>query len=149
MTKAKTKEVVRTEATASPGLFDRVRRSDWLNALEHVLEDTPMRIEERVDGDQFVVRAEMPGIDPEKDVEISVSDGRLRIHAERREQTKTDDGGRHHSEFHYGSFYRVVSLPAGATPADVKATYHDGILEVRIPVDHGKADATKVPVTRG
>ena len=73
----------------------------------------------------------------------------LHIRAERRQEAKTEEKGRHRSEFHYGAFSRVVSLPAGATQADVTATYQDGILEVRIPVDDGAAQATKVPVTRG
>jgi HSP20 family protein len=142
------KEIARTEPDRPRGLLDWFRRPDWLTPFEELFEATPLRIEERTEGDQFVVRAEMPGIDPEKDVEISMSDGSLRIHAERREETKSEEGGRRRSEFHYGSFSRVVPLPAGATEADVKATYHDGILEVRIPVDHGKAQAAKIPVTR-
>lgn len=144
---SETKEIARTEASGSRGLLDWLHRPDWLHALEQAFEEVPMRIEERVDGDQFIVRAEMPGIDPDKDVEINVSDGTLRIRAERRQETKSE-GGRRHNEFHYGSFSRVVLLPAGATQADVKATYHDGILEIRIPLDHGKAQATNVPVTR-
>jgi HSP20 family protein len=143
-----TKEIARTEPGRPRGLLDWFRRPDWVTPLEELLEASPLRIEERTEGDQFVVRAEMPGIDPEKDVEISMSDGSLRIHAERREETKSDEEGRRRSEFHYGSFSRVVPLPAGATEADVKATYHDGILEVRIPVDHGKAQEAKIPVTR-
>jgi HSP20 family protein len=144
---AESKEVARVEPE-SRSLLDWFRRPDWLTALEKTFDESPMRIEERIDGDEFVVRAEMPGIDPDKDVEINVSDGMLRIHAERREETKTEEKGRQRSEFRYGSFSRVVSLPAGATEADVKATYHDGILEVRVPVDHATAQATKVPVVR-
>jgi HSP20 family protein len=119
-----------------------------LSEFEHALAEPPMKIEERVDGDQYVVRAELPGIDPEKDVEISMAEGSLRIRAERREQTTSEEKNRRRSEFRYGFFSRVVPLPAGATEADVKATYHDGILEVRVPLDHAKAEATKVPVTR-
>ena len=143
-----TKDMVHTEPEGSHGVRDLLHRPGWLSALEHAFATTPMRIEERTDGDEFVVRAELPGIDPERDVEINVSDGMLQIRAERREEKSSETGGRRHSEFHYGSFSRVVSLPAGADEADVKATYHDGILEVRIPVDHGKAAATSGPVTR-
>ncbi len=144
-----TKEVTRKEQEAEVHhLLDWIPRPTWLSAVEQAFEATPMRIEERVDGNEFVVRAEMPGIDPDKDVEINVGDGMLQIHAERHEEKHSDKGEARRSEFHYGSFSRVISLPTGATQADVKATYHDGILEVRLPVDHGKAQATKVPVTR-
>ncbi len=42
----------------------------------------------------------------------------------------------------------MVPLPIGATDEDVKATYKDGILEIRIPVDAHQAEARKVPVQR-
>jgi HSP20 family protein len=109
-----------------------------------------MRVEEYPEGNEFVVRAEMPGIDPDKDVELQVSDHTLRIRAERKEEKRTEDKekGHFHSEFRYGSFARALALPSGATADDVKATYKDGILEVRIPVDAGKAEATKIPIQR-
>jgi HSP20 family protein len=107
-----------------------------------------LRVEEFTEGDQIVVRAEMPGIDPDRDVHITISDHTLRLQAERREESKTEDKGSYRSEFRYGSFTRAVPLPAGATDKDVKATYKDGILEVRIPVDRKEAEAKKVPIQR-
>ena len=108
-----------------------------------------MRVEEFTEGDVAVVRAEMPGLDPEKDVEITVTDHQLRIRAERRQETKTEDAQGYRSEFRYGSFTRTVPLPAGATDKDVKATYTDGVLEVRVPVNAETAAAKKIPVERG
>jgi HSP20 family protein len=96
----------------------------------------------------MVVRAEMPGIDPEKDVDITVSDHTLQLRAERREEKKTEEKGRYRSEFQYGSFLRRVELPVGATEKDVKASYKDGILEVRIPIDRKQAEAKKIPIQR-
>jgi HSP20 family molecular chaperone IbpA len=78
----------------------------WLEPPEvfHIFEgvrpfDDRMRIEEEVVGDRLVIRAEIPGVDPEKDVEINVADGVLSARAERREEEgkKTDGGFR--SEF--------------------------------------------------
>jgi HSP20 family protein len=108
----------------------------------------PMRVEEFRDGDTLVVKAEMPGIDPDTDVEIDVSDHTLRLRAERRQESRSEEAGRVRSEFSYGSFARQVPLPVGATEDDVKATYKDGILEVRIPIDSGRAEARKIPVQR-
>mgnify|MGYP001601181511 CR=1 FL=1 len=95
-----------------------------------------------------MARAELPGIDPDKDVDISVDNGLLSLRAERREERKTKSDGGYRSEFSYGSFIRSVSLPPGATEDDVKATYHDGILEIRFPIDGEVAKSRKVPVVR-
>ena len=98
-----------------------------------------MRLEDFVEGGQYVVRAELPGIDPESDVDITVDDGVLTVKAERREEKK--EGGR--SEFRYGSFSRSASLPAGADEENVTATYRDGILEVRVPLKEGEKPEPK------
>jgi HSP20 family protein len=100
-----------------------------------------------VEGDELKVRAELPGIDPEKDVHISVSDHTLSIRAERREESKSEKKGVYRSEFSYGSFARSISLPEGVSADDVKATYKDGILEVQVPVDRKKAEPKEIPVT--
>lgn len=134
-----------------PELFEWARPSrllDWLRGPETSLGERTMRVEEFVDGDQLVIRAEMPGIDPDKDVQVNVSGHVLHIHAERREETKAEEKGTYRSEFHYGSFTRTLALPAEAKEGDVKATYKDGILEVRLPVDRKAAAATKIPVHR-
>lgn len=105
-----------------------------------------LKLEEFRDGDSLVVRAEIPGIDPQRDVEVVVSDGLMRIHAERKQETRSQGKDGYHSEFRYGAFTRVVPLPAGADGDDVSASYTDGILEVRLPVDAEQAAAKKVMV---
>ena len=105
-----------------------------------------MRVEAFEEDDQYVLRAEMPGIDPDKDVEIAVEGGVLTVRAERREEKK--EGGR--SEFHYGTFTRSMTLPAGANVDDVKATYIDGILEIRIAVPEvKKPEAKRISIVKG
>ena len=95
-----------------------------------------------------MVRAELPGIDPDRDVDISIIDGNLSIRAERRHEEKVEDRNYRRSEFHYGSFSRVLPLPPKAKEADIKATYKDGILEVHAPIDHGSAKPSKISVSR-
>lgn len=85
-----------------------------------------LKVEEFGEDGQLVVRAEMPGIDPDKDVEVTVSDDIQNLRAERRSETETEDKAGDRSEFHYGSFARSLRLPAGATEADIEATYTDG-----------------------
>jgi HSP20 family protein len=99
----------------------------------------------------LVVEAELPGIDPAKDVEVTVSDGMLHIAAERREEERSDDEGVVRHELRYASFARTMPLPDGVTEADVKASYKDGVLEIRVPAPEAAAEpataVTKVPVT--
>ena len=130
------------------GLPEPFFRLAEMPEIEGALDREAMKLEEFEEDGTLVVRAEMPGIDPDKDVEITMVDNVLRISAERKEETKTEEKGRYRSEFHYGRFVRQVPLPAGATMEDVKATYKDGILEVRVPIRSEKAEATKVPVAR-
>jgi HSP20 family protein len=106
-----------------------------------------MHVEEFVEGETWVIRAEIPGIDPDKDVDIDVSDGMLHVQARREERKEEERLSGYHSEFHYDTFQRRIRLPEGATEADVKASYKDGILEVRVPGPKVEEKATiKVPI---
>jgi HSP20 family protein len=128
--------------------FFGARMLDMPSAWKDLFDDSEMKVEEFRDGDTLVVRAEMPGIDADNDVEITVSDGMLHLRAERRSETKSDDKKGYRSEFRYGSFARSVRLPAGAGEDDVKASYNDGILEVRVPIDESSNGAKKIPISR-
>lgn len=108
-----------------------------------------IRVEELVDGNDLIVRAELPGVDPEKDVDISVQDHSLLINAHRQERKEEKEKGSYRSEFRYGSFSRTLPLPEGVTDQDIQATYRDGVLEVRVPVPEQKqAAAKKIEVKR-
>jgi HSP20 family molecular chaperone IbpA len=99
----------------------------------------PIRIEDFVEADHYMIRAELAGIDPEKDVQVTVGAGYLTIRAERHDKTE----GKHRSEFRYGVFSRSLPLPANADEDDVKATYHDGILTVSVGLKVEKKEAVK------
>jgi HSP20 family protein len=121
----------------------------WRRLLELDNDQGWLRVEEFHDGDTLVVRAELPDVDPDKDVEITTSDGAVRIFAHREQKAEKTEKRGYRSEFRYGEFERQIALPPGATPDDVKATYSDGILEVRIPCPEKAQPApTKVPVTK-
>lgn len=116
--------------------------SDFFSAfpsLETLRPSHLLRLEDEIEDGHYVVRAEMPGIDPAKDVDITVGDGRLTIKAERTEKKETK--GR--SEFSYGSFVRSVTLPAGADEEDIKATYDKGILTVSVGIAKEAAPTEK------
>jgi HSP20 family protein len=106
----------------------------------------PIRVEECIEDDHYLVRAELAGIDPEKDVEVTVGSGYLTIRAERSDKTE----GKHRSEFRYGSFSRTMGLPANADEDAVTASYCDGILTISVGLKtEGKAGAKKIEVVKG
>lgn len=122
---------------------ERWRR--WMD-VEH---EGWLRVEETKEDGNLVVRAEMPGVDPDKDVEIEVSDHVLHISAKRQERQEHKEKGSYRSEFRYGEFSRDLTLPEGVDRDAVKAEYKDGILEVRIPWPaKPEVGATKVPISR-
>lgn len=92
-----------------------------------------IRVDEYLDGDTRVVRAELPGIDPAEDVHLTVADGMLRIKAERRTESESEDKGYLRHELYHGSYSRTLPLPEGVDEDAIAATYKDGILEIRIP----------------
>ena len=103
----------------------------------------PIRIEDFVEGDHYLVRAELAGIDPEKDVEVTIGSGYLTIRAERSDRTE----GKHRSEFRYGSFSRTLALPASADEDGVTASYRDGILTVSVGLKvEKKGEVKKIEV---
>jgi len=108
-----------------------------------------IRVEEEIKEGALHIRAEVPGIDPDKDADVSVSEGMLRIRVERRKESRAEEEGRFHSEFRYGSFYRSIPLPKGADSSMVNASYKDGILEVVVPMaEPARSEAQKVAITR-
>ncbi|TNC21821.1 Hsp20/alpha crystallin family protein [Amycolatopsis alkalitolerans] len=123
-----------------------IPRPTFIPDVFRLLEDEfgdqhPVRVEDYVEDGTYVVRAELPGMDPKEDIHVTVERGELRLQAERK-FVKHDRG---HTEFAYGTFARTVRLPEGADAAQVTAGYEAGVLEVRIPVQ-GKTKAREIPV---
>lgn len=128
-----------------PGPF--VDILDWFDVPWTVFRpasDNPMRVEDFIRDGRYVLRAELPGIDPEKDLEVTVSNGVLTIRAHRQEATDQ----KYRSEFRYGVFTRSVKLPAGADEDHIQASYDAGVLEVAVRLHDQVAGATqkRIPV---
>ena len=141
MSKNKDKGLARVTRTSQP----------WFGPPElwKLLSGPELKVEEFRDGNEAVVRIEVPGVDPEKDLQVTVKDGFLCIHAQRALHDSRVADGSYRSEFRYGSFDRSVQLPSGASSSAVSAIYHDGILEVRAPSPEPAAtDGECVSITR-
>jgi len=119
-----------------PMLFPRWREAEELIRVEELREDGTL-----------VIRADLPGIDPDKDVELTVSGGILHIEAERRVEEKREEKGYVRQELRYGSLSRSLPLPEGVTEANITATYKAGVLEIRIP-EPKRAPAKKIAVSK-
>jgi predicted unusual protein kinase regulating ubiquinone biosynthesis (AarF/ABC1/UbiB family)/HSP20 family molecular chaperone IbpA len=120
--------------------------ADWLESPwsgpPPFLTGQVFRLEETVRDDRYVIRAELPGLDPDKDIEVTVDGQILTIRAERRQQDK----GPYRSEFRYGSLTRAVTLPGTVDATDVTARYDNGVLEVSVPVGAVQPEGERIPI---
>lgn len=124
----------------------RERPFSWPTVWDEIGYVANIRVEEYEEDGTFVIRAEAPGIDPDTDVDLTLERSVLRLDI-RRQQEKHDTKRKHRrSEFTYGSFTRMITLPRNATDKDVSAQYEDGILEVRVPLNGKDADTRHVPI---
>jgi HSP20 family protein len=131
--------------------------SDWPTMLCRPFVVLPegldtIRSDEFTEDGTLVVRVEMAGIDPEKDIDISLDGDVLHIGAERREEEEVEDREYTRHDLRYASFHRDLPVPAGTTESEIRAIYRDGILEVRVPnavESVPPPPAAKIPVSKG
>ncbi|GHE25912.1 alpha-crystallin [Streptosporangium violaceochromogenes] len=100
-----------------------------------------IRFEDYVKNGRYVLRAELPGVNPEN-IEIDVNNGILTIRAEREEEEREQQ----RTEFRYGSFTRSITLPMVADEKDIKAVYDKGVLEVSVKLARPEEKSRRIPV---
>jgi HSP20 family protein len=122
--------------------IDRMRR-DMDRLFARLLDDFGMprlpRIIRRVPTldlseteNNLIIRAEIPGINPE-DLDISVTEDQLHIKGAMKQESVREGDTYHRVERRYGSFSRDVQLPCRVMKEDVEATYREGILTIVMP----------------
>jgi HSP20 family protein len=97
-----------------------------------------------VDGTSLRIRVDLPGVDP-KEIELTARDNQLTLKGERKAEKEQQNGNCLSQEVQYGAFARTFTLPEGVTADGLQARYHDGVLEVTIPLPAAKLPK-KVPV---
>jgi HSP20 family protein len=96
--------------------------------------------------DDIVVKAELPGMDKDN-IEVNLTDRTLTIKGEKKKEEEMKEENYYRSERSYGSFLRTLELPKDVHADKVKATFKNGILEVRMPkTEEAKAKEIKVKV---
>ena len=96
--------------------------------------------------DEIVVKAELPGMEKEN-IELNLSDHTLTIKGEKKKEEEVKEENYYRSERSYGGFLRTLELPKDVHADKVKASFKNGILEVRMPkTEAAKAKEVKVKV---
>jgi HSP20 family protein len=103
------------------------------NRWQSQIESYVPQIESSVRDNTLWVKADLPGIDP-KDVEVTVEGNRLTLRGQRKAEHEGSDEGYFHCERHYGSFVRSFTIPEGVKAEDIQAKYHNGVLELSVPL---------------
>jgi HSP20 family protein len=132
----------RQPRTLMPDLGDLFTGPSMLSGLRPLFDKSVIRVEDSISDGRYELRAEIPGVDPANDIDVTVDDGHLNIKAVRAHKAETQT----RSEFSYGAFARSVPLPVGANVDDIKATYDKGILTVSVPVPNGVPAAKRIEV---
>ncbi|MGH8271500.1 MAG: Hsp20/alpha crystallin family protein [Gammaproteobacteria bacterium] len=119
-------------------LFDNrddasVVTNDWVPAVDV-----------REDNDRFVIRADLPGVDP-KNIDMTMENGTLTLRGKREEEKDASGKGWHRIERVSGSFYRRFGLPDSADADRIDAKSENGVLEVTIP-KHARVKPRKIEV---
>ena len=122
--------------------------TDWYKPVISAAGDFSPAAEVVKDGEDAVVRLELPGVDVEKDVNVELDRGRLVIRGERRDEHAEDNAGRSLREVRYGSFRRSFQLPAHITGEAISASYDAGVLTVRVAGAHAGTQAQRIAITK-
>ena len=125
-------------------LFDRLLQEG--NGSERSLTFTPSAELEETD-QEIHLKLEVPGMEA-KDLDVEVTESTVSIKGERKSESKTEEKGVVRSEFRYGSFERVIPLPAPIQTANVQANYKNGLLTLTLPkVQSAPQSTVKVNVS--
>jgi HSP20 family protein len=131
------------------GFFGPAATADWYKPVTSGFNPAAEVVK---DGDDAVVRLELPGVDVEKDVNVEVDSkngvSRLVIHGEHRDEHAEENDGRSLREIRYGSFRRTFQLPAHVTGEAISASYDAGVLTVRVAGAYTGSQAQKIAITK-
>jgi HSP20 family protein len=109
------------------------------------------RVEAFQKEDQFIVRAELPGLN-RNDIQVEVTGDSLVIQGERRDEREEQREGAYLSERFYGQFHRRIPLPDDVIPESAEAEFRDGVLKITMqapPAEVGQARRVEIKEAAG
>ncbi len=122
-------------------VMDRFFEEPWAEAPRQWMQRTegfPLALDLAEDDANYIVKASVPGVDPEN-VEVTLTDNVLTIKGETKGEKDVDEKNYHLRERRFGSFTRSVTLPMPVDSEKVEATHENGVLTLRLP----KTEAVK------
>jgi HSP20 family protein len=115
-------------------------------SMPAVLEISPPAVDLFEEKDEIVVKAELPGMDKDS-IQVNITDHTLTIKGEKKKEEEVKEENYYRSERSYGSFVRTLELPADVHSDKAKASFKNGVLEVRLPkTEEAKAKEIKVKI---
>lgn len=113
------------------GDFGLAPRHEWDESGVNLAAFTP-RVDVSESDKEVKISAELPGMD-EKDIAVEMDDKTVTIHGERKGEHEEEDQSWYRREQSYGSFQRVVPLPADVNGEEAKAKFKKGLLTIVLP----------------
>jgi HSP20 family protein len=113
---------------------------EWLGRV--MPDRSGIRIEDRTEDQRYILRAQIPGVDPTTDLHLTTTDNVLRLEVSR--SASKPDALR--SEFHYGKFVRTIPLPPDVVADTISATYDRGVLEITMALAERGPSGREIPV---
>jgi HSP20 family protein len=135
-------------------LLDRPQRDDQERGIERRDGRTGVRpfdfavpdVDVEETKDAIVVRAELPGLNPD-DVTVEATPTQLTLRGEKREEREEQQGTLHRVERRYGAFLRRIDLPCEVDPNPSDARFRNGVLRVRLPkTEEAKSSQRRITV---
>ncbi len=148
MEKKKSKELAQMEPSRVPSTFEEMEhwfdnlfkremslfgRPWWPRSRFAEMEDISPSADIFRDGNDIVVKAEVPGMD-KKDLDVVISEDKITVSGEKKKEEKVERKDYYRFERSEGSFTRSFRLPEDVQTGKAKATFKNGVLEVRIPM---------------
>jgi HSP20 family protein len=161
MPKKESKEIAKTEPARALSPFEEMERrfedlfrrpfsllepSWWPRLRMPEMEEVAPKVDIFEEGDNFVVKAEIPGMKKEE-IEVNLTDDMVTISGEKKKEEKVEKKDYYRFERSFGSFSRSFRLPKDVQADKAKAIFKDGVLELKVPkTEEAKKKEKKVPI---